>query len=254
MNNNFTSDEKLVQFIDGETTAEEAAEIEQALTTNDTLRQQLQNLLLARDAVKNYGINNRVAGIRHAMLRSLPAAVTKTAPVKTMYKKIMRVAAGIILIAGLFGIYQYTTVSANKLYNSQYNEYTAGIYRGADAGAPLEKAYAEKNYAQVTALYEQLPNATVKETFLTAQAFLIKEDYPAAMKLFEAVMKKNKIAGTGLFEDDATYYLALTYLKLNRPADALQLFKKIHGNKNHLYNSKVSSWFLKKLQLLVWKQ
>ncbi len=59
---------------------------------------------------------------------------------------------------------------------------------------------------------------------------------------------------TGLMYDDAEYYLALSYLKNNETAEALPLFKKIHNNKAHLYNNKVSSWFLRKLQLLSWKQ
>ncbi len=55
----------------------------------------------------------------------------------------MKYAAAIILLIGLFGLYQYFTVSADKLYSEQYNAYTFATLRGNETLPAIEQAYSE---------------------------------------------------------------------------------------------------------------
>ena len=255
MSNDTPQTERLISYIDGYMSDAEKNVLEQQLDADKTMQQELDNLLLATDVVKNYGLSNRVADIHKKMMKEMAAASRQPkAIVRSLSKRLMKYAAVIILLIGLFGVYQYFTVSSDKLYNEQYSAYAFTTLRGNESLPAIEQAYAEKKYDDVIAAFKQQPNASVKENFVAGQAYLAKANYAEAVNCFKTVLTKNSNTHTGLLTDDAEYYLALSYLKNNNPAEALPLFKKIHNNKEHFYNNKVNAWFLKKLQLLKWKQ
>lgn len=255
MSNNISQTERLISYIDGDMSDAEKNILQQQLQADKAMQQELDNLLLATDVVKNYGLSNRVADIHKKMMKEMAAASTQPkAIVRSLSKRLMKYAAVIILLIGLFGVYQYFTVSSDKLYNEQYSAYAFTTFRGNESLPAIEQAYAEKKYDEVIAAFKQQTDASVKENFVAGQAYLAKVNYAEAINCFKTVLTKNSNTHTGLLTDDAEYYLALSYLKNNNPAEALPLFKKIHNNKEHFYNNKVSAWFLKKLQLLKWKQ
>ena len=255
MSNNISQTEKLIGYIDGDMNDTEKVLLQRELGSDKSMQQELEGLLLAGEAVKHYGLTGKVAEIHKKMMNEIAATTVKqAAPIRHLPKHIMKYAAGIILLVGMFGLYQYFTITANKLYQEQYTEYNTATFRGSEAISVIEKAYQEKKYDEVIAGSKQLPDASVKDNFLTGQAYIVKENYPAAIDCFKKVLEKKSQTSKGLLSDDAEYYLALSYLKNNEIANARPLFQKIHDNKEHLYNSKVSGWFLLKLQLLKWKQ
>ena len=255
MSNNISQTERLISYIDGDMSDAEKNVLQQQLQADKAMQQELDNLLLATDVVKNYGLTNKVANIHTKMMNEMATtSMRPEAPVRRLNMRIIKYAAGIILLLGMFGLYQYFAVSADKLYNEQYSAYTFTTLRGSESLPPIEQAYAEKKYDEVIAAFKQQTDASVKENFVAGQAYLAKVNYAEAINCFKTVLTKNSNTHTGLLTDDAEYYLALSYLKNNNPAEALPLFKKIHNNKEHFYNNKVSAWFLKKLQLLKWKQ
>ncbi len=255
MSNNIPQTERLISYIDGELDDAEKVLLQQQLEADTDMQAELENLSLAKDAVKHYGLVNKVASIHTKMMNQMAATSTqKKAIVRSLPKHLMKYAAVIILLVGLFGLYQYFTVSADKLYAEEYSPYTVASFRGTETTFIIEKAYAEKKYDDVINAFELQTDASVKEIFIVGQSYLIKTNYAEAANCFKTVLTKNSSTHTGLLTDDAEYYLALSYLKNNEPAAALPLFKKIHNNKNHLYNNKVRGWFLKKLQLVVWKK
>lgn len=255
MSNDTSQTEKLINYIDGDMTDAEKGLLEQQLPADESMQQELNDLLLARDVIKNHGLANRVAAVHLRMMEEMQsAATTAKTPVRSLYRRVMKYAAAAILLLGLFSVYQYMNISADKLYGEQYNGYNLAAFRGNEVIPPLEKAYAEKKYGEVISGYKQLYDASVKQVFIAGQSYLAKENYAEAATCFKTVISKNESANTGILADDAEYYLALSYLKNDQPGDAFELFKKIKNNSQHLYNNKVSSWFLKKLQILTWKK
>ena len=255
MSNNLPQTEKLISYIDGNMDDTEKILLQQQLQADKAMQQEMDNLLLATDVVKNHGLSNKVANIHAKMMNEMATTSTlKKAIVRSLAQRIMKYAAAIILLVGLFGLYQYFAVSADKLYGEQYSAYTVASFRGTETTFIIEKAYAEKKYDDVINAYQLQSDASVKEIFIAGQSYLINSNYTEAANCFKTVLAKNNNTKTGLLADDAEYYLALSYLKNNESAKALPLFKKIHSNKDHMYSSKVSGWFLKKMQLLVWKQ
>jgi len=254
MDNNNTYNEKLVRYLDGELSEAESEALRTELESNTGMQDELDNLILAKDAIKNYGLAQKVNGIHQTMMQEISAGTTITKPVvRSLPKVMMRIAAAIIILVGLFGLYQYFTISSSGLYNDQYTAYQTATMRGTATASALEKAYSEKKYDTVIALYTQTLNPTANEQFLAAQAYITKANYDKAIILFNAIIEKNKADHTAILNDDAEYYMALSYLKDNQPAKALPLFKKIHEDKDHLYHNKISSWYLTKLKLLYWK-
>jgi tetratricopeptide (TPR) repeat protein len=251
MNNNNTNTEKLIRYLDGELGEAESKALRTELEKNTAMQQELDNLILAKGIIKNYGLQQKVNGIHQTMMQEI--TVPAKPVVRSLPKMMMRIAASIIILAGLFGLYQYLAVSPDNLYNDQYTAYQVATMRGTTTASALEKAYSEKKYDTVIALYTQTANATPYEQFLAAQAYLAKADYINAVVLFNAIIEKSKAANTSTLNDDTEYYLALSYLKNNETAKALPLFKKIHDDKDHLYHNKIGSWYLTKLKLMNWR-
>jgi hypothetical protein len=46
----------------------------------------------------------------------------------------------------------------------------------------------------------------------------------------------------------------MAYLQNDQPQQALPLFEKIHADKSHPYNRRVSGWFLQKMHWLTGKK
>ncbi len=255
MNNNFTT-EKLIDYIDGVLMEDEAREIEQSISTNEGLRLEYDNLLAAREAVKHYGLTQRVANVRKQMKEdaAIEKQKKKSPVVRLIPKRVYRIAAGIILLAGIFVLYQYISISAKNLYNEKYTAYNMPAFRGDNNVSQVEKAYAGKNYDAVVSIYSSAQNNTVNEIFLAGQAYLQKNDFTNAITCFNKLLAQNKATNTHILNDDAEYYLALAYLQNNDIDKATVLFKHINNDKSHLYNKNIDGWFLKKLQLLKFKQ
>ncbi len=254
MDNNNDYAEKLIRYLDAELGEAESKALETELLSNPAMQQELDNLVVTKEIIKEYGITQKVKGIHETMMQEMTfEKESAKAVVRSMPKTFLRVAAGIMILIGLFGLYQYLTVSPGNLYNDQYAVYQVATMRGTTDNSNIEKAYGEKNNDKVILLYTQKENPNVNEQFLAAQAYLNVSDLNNAIVLFNTLIEKNKASNTGTLNDDAEYYLALSYLKNKETAKALPLLKKIHDNKDHLYHDRISSWYLAKVKLLNWK-
>ena len=254
MENSNTYMEKLIRYLDDELSASEAEALREEFKSNSAMQQEMDNLILAKNVINSYGVTQKVNGIHLQMMEEMKEPKLAAKPiVRSLPKMIMRIAASLIILTGLFGLYQYITVSPDKLYNDQYVTYQTGKMRGAPGVNALEKAYGENKYDQVIAIYGNLAEPAGYEQFLAAQAYLNKADHANAISLLKVLLEKNKNAGTASLQDECEYYLALSYLKSKETAKALPLFQKIHDNKEHLYHSKISTWYLAKVKMLNWK-
>jgi len=252
MDNNNDYTERLISYLDGELNETEQVALQAELPGNTAMQEQLDNLLLTREVIRNYGLTQQVKDVHKLMMEEMKTPAKPV--VRRLPQMIMRIAAAIITLVGLFGLYQYFAVSPDNLYNDQYTAYQVATMRGTSNAGAIEKAYSEKKDDLVISLFRQTENPTANEQFVAAQAYLNLANLNNAILLFNGIIEKNKTANTTTLNDEAEYYLALTYLKKNETAKALPLFKKIHDNPDHLYHSKVSSWYLAKIKLLSWKQ
>jgi tetratricopeptide (TPR) repeat protein len=255
MNNNYTNSDLLVQYLDSELSTEQKLQVETELKNNNSMQQELQNLILAKDAVQTYGVKQKVATIHKEMMGEMATAKKAPKPglVRSIARTSMRIAASLLIVTLGLGIYQYATISLDKLFAENYQPYTLNITRGVADTDAMEKAYQQKDYAGVINQFTSLPATAQKENFFAGQSYLASNNYAKAVECFKKVAALNVAESKNIFKDDAEYYLALSYLKNNEFRFAYPIFINIHNNAKHLYNDKISNSVIRKLTLLDWK-
>ncbi len=256
MNNNYSNTDILIDYIDNNLTGEEKIKVDAMLQNNSTLKTEFDNLVLAKSALAYYGIKQQVKLIhKEVMEKSIATEPLKNeqAVVKTMIKWSMRIAASLLIIVCGLGVYQYATISSDKLYSENFTSYTMRVTRGEADATALVKDFNEKDYEGTIKQYAVLDNIQQKENFIVALAYLETNKYNYAIEAFNAVLEKNSLSKEKLYNDDAEYFLAMSYLKNNNIVLAMPIFERINNNSNHLYNDKVTNSFMRKLKLLSWK-
>ncbi len=101
MNENSTNTELLIQYLDGELHGEQLETFKKNLEANPALREELENLRLAREAVSAYGLQKKIRSIHPEMMRELKVK-TQPEPVITrmIFQYSLRVAAVLIILFG----------------------------------------------------------------------------------------------------------------------------------------------------------
>jgi tetratricopeptide (TPR) repeat protein len=245
----------LMRYIDGEMTLNEKEEFEKRLATDDLLQNELSGLQMAKEAVKKYGLKEKVGGIHRQMMKELKAetAVKPINNLRSTIRYIVAVAASVLLIFVVIEGYKFYTLSPEKLYDESYMAYELTTIRGNSDSteSAIAKAYRDKNYAQVIDLNKNSV-LSIKDVFLTGMSFLEMKDYAKAISSFQVVIgdvKENKT----VLKDAAEYYLSLAYLR-NRDYDqAIELMNAIHDNSSHLYKGKFSRKYINRVKRLKWR-
>lgn len=264
--------------------AEESRRIEAALRQDPDWQQAYQDAMLSRSLAQEYALRDEIRSIRAAMLNEDPSKaalepitgtpvqhpsgnapgqqtdsskpIAKTRRLSsTPFSYAGRIAAAVaLLLVGFLG-FQYATLSGDDLYAERATVYQIAASRSADetASSPeeqLEQQYSAQQYAEAVATYEQLSNPSLMAVFLAGNAYLQQDKTDQAIAAFREIVRINGSQGINRFEEDAQYYLALSYLKANRSADALPLLKQIHENPQHSYHALVGDYYLWKVKFL----
>ncbi len=277
---NFSDSERAQQidrYLAGRLTTEEARQLETALAQDSAWQQAYEDAKLTRSLAQAHGLRDDIRSIRTAMLReSTPEALLEpmtgtpmTPPTETVasgsdakvrtlspvFGYAGRIAAGLaLLLVGFFG-FQYATLSGDELYAERATVYQVAASRSSEEpnASPeeqLEQLYRAQRFADVTAAYEQLSDPSLMATFLAGNAYLQQDETDQAMAAFREIVRINGSQGINRFEEDAQYYLALSYLKADRPDEALPLLEKINSDPQHSYHSLISDYYLWKVKFL----
>ncbi|HEY6062952.1 MAG TPA: hypothetical protein VIV35_05055 [Chitinophagaceae bacterium] len=253
-NSTYNMSEKLVQYLDGEMYGAEKISFEQELSADKKLRDELDSLKSTREAIKLYGLQQKVSGIHQQMMQEMELPVRKMSPTRRIIRYSIAAAASVILIVGGIIGYNFYTLSSNKVFASNYHSYELNTLR--DNSNPelssVENAYRGKKYAEVTGIIYDRP-FTVKESFLRAISYLELKNNTKAIDEFKKVIAENDTAHTNLFKDEAEYYLALTYIS-NKDYDfALELLRKIRDNPDQLYHDRITGKLIRQVKMLKWR-
>ena len=250
MNNNDADTALLIQYLDGELEGDLLIEVRNRIANSPTLQQELESLQAGQMAIKSYGLRQRIGGIHAQMMDELKESATTKAPVRKMLAKGLRVAASIIVLVGLVTIYQYYSLSSNRLFEANYQPYALHESRGEKSSSSLEETFKQHLPGEVIQQFSELRQPTITDYFYVANAYLQEHRGSEAVQSFLAMRQKNAENKVHVLEDDSEYYLAMSYLQNNEPCNALSIFNKIEDDKQHLYHDKVSSLFLLKVKLL----
>ncbi len=244
MSDNFTPTDILIQYLDGQLSGEARQRVEEELKSSEALREELERLRAAQRTVLLYGLKEQVKGIHQEMVPGL----RRPAPVVSMRRTVVRVAAAVIILLSAGVFYAYRQLTPARLYAENYSTFVLPTVRGADGSSELTKAYKKGDPRYVIAVFEQLPSPTIQDYFLAGNAYLNTGNPGRAIRAFESIREKNDREHTHLLQDDTEYYLAMSYLANNELKPAIDLFAHIRQEPSHLYHDKVGSWWLQRLR------
>jgi len=256
MDNSTQYDDEIMRYIDDEMAESEKIEFEKQLATDGSLRQAMNNLQLAKEAARSFGLKEKVSSIHQEMMKEFK---TET-PVKHISntRRIIRlsvaVAASVLLIFVCIEGFNFYSLSSDKLFAENYTAYELTTTRGENdsTGSKIEKAYREKNYGEVIKLNTNSV-LSIKDVFLTGMSYLETNDPSRAISNFHVVIADVKDDKSSVLKDAAEYYLALAYLKNNDYDQAIELMNAIHDNSSHLYKAKFSRQYINQVKRLKWR-
>src|SRR5215203_454032 len=189
------------------------------------------------------------------MDNSSETTATKISKVRRIVRYTVAVAASILLIFVCIVGFNFYRLSPGRLFAENYTTYelTTSSDGNNSVESKIEKAYREKNYAEVIKLNANSV-LSVKDIFLTAISFLETDDPSRAITNFQVVIADVKADKEDSVLKDATeYYLALAYLKNNDYDQAIELMNTIHDNSSHLYRKKFSLKYIRRVKRLKWR-
>lgn len=243
--------EKLVQYLDDELTAIEKNSLEQQLAVDNTLQAEMDSLKSTLEVVKLYGLDQKVAAIHAEMIGEMRSTVKKINPIRKMVRYSIGVAASLLLLIGGYMVYNFFTLSRDKVFASNYQTYELVNVRDINTSEPpVEKAYREKNYPEVLRIHEETGNHTQKENFLCGAAALEVKDDSKAIKCFQEVLSINRKTQQFILNDEAEYYLSLVYIRNKEYDSALDLLSKIQDNPDQVYREKITRKLIRQLKML----
>lgn len=162
----------------------------------------------------------------------------------------IRAAAVLIVIAASWLSYEYINTNRMSMYAELYQPYHVNTERSV--AGPIEHRMVEdfrnQQYQAVASTFEKLTETSNREKFLAAYAYMKLQRDKEAQPLFEDILSFNEKTGSKLYQDEAEYYLALTFLHTGQHTLALQLFKKIRQQPSHTYHDQVDQWVITRLQ------
>jgi len=174
--------------------------------------------------------------------------------VRRIVRYSVAVAASVLLIFVCVVGFNFYQLSSDRLFAEKYSAYESTTIRieNDSTESKIERAYREKNYAEVIKLNANSV-LSVKDIFLTAMSFLETDDPSRAISNFQIVIVDVKDEKKSALKDTTEYYLALAYLKNNDYDQAIELMNKIHDNSSHQYKSKISRKYINKIKRLKWR-
>jgi hypothetical protein len=253
MDNSTQRDEMLMRYLDGMMQGEEKLSFEKMIASDERLREELENLQLARSAVESYGRKQQVLAIHNTMMKELKQTpVRSISPATILLKRIVAFAAIVVFMVLVWQGWLFYSLSALKVFKNNYIEYTPDNMRDGNAAtSPAEEAYNDKDYKLVVKLVGSSRN--IKDNFIAAHAQLALNNPSAAIVGFKKVIDLSYVAGGSEYKDAAEYNLILSYIR-NKDYDlALELMNRLKGNPGHLYHDRMTGKLFRQVKMLKWR-
>lgn len=233
--------EQLVDQFDQNFSDKGSGEPDPRFLTDAEAAREWSYLRMAVEGVQEIGLYDQISSVKTqwTVQQATAAAPQPGAVIRNISRVTMRAAACVLILAGGASVYKYMSASANHIY-SQYNQpYDLNTSRGAAPRDEMDEAYRNKNWSAVTGLFKKKKDKTNKTWFLAGMAAMQSKDYTGAIGMFQQVIAANTQSGSDYFEDEAEFYLAMSWLAMNEVKEAMPLLDKIRADNNHLYHDVV---------------
>jgi tetratricopeptide (TPR) repeat protein len=259
---------KLVDHLDESRTGRISAELENIIDRDPEATQEWYYLNLAVEALHNTGLHDQVGSVKESLYSSTESFIAvpanQPAPndigkrsggiVRSIGKYSFRAAACILIVASSTVVYKYLSISSSSLYTRYFSTYALGTSRGEATEPPIVQAYNSKDWNTVLSLAGNAGTKDNQSEFLAGMADLQLNRCDDAITHFEQVIAANAQASTDYYQDEAEYYLAISWLACQKVNQAMPILEKIKANPNHQYHQKVVKMSFFDLRLAQYKE
>jgi tetratricopeptide (TPR) repeat protein len=205
-------------------------------------------------AIKRLNVLQQVQDVHNNYVHSL----IKKAPVRfirpALAKWALRIAASVLLFFGFRFAFEYANTNSKQLYTEIFEPYNINTDRSADnvpqTSIELVTLFKKQNYPAVIQAYKSLEKSGNREKFLTAYAQHQTGGYQEAVNLYFEILNNNLHNDLKLYNDEAEFYAALSYLKMKKPELARKLFRKIYETSQHTFHERVTKRTMRRLRWL----
>jgi tetratricopeptide (TPR) repeat protein len=149
-----------------------------------------------------------------------------------------------IILFGLSAFYLNIKASRERLFTDNFHPYEPQIMRGAARRSEIREAYTAGKMDSVIWEFKNLNSPIPEEYLLAGIAFLEKNQPEKAIETFKTLIQTNTNSKTDYFEDDAEYYLAMSYLSNQESEKAMPYFEKIKADPENRHYDDVSEWLI----------
>lgn len=163
-------------------------------------------------------------------------------------------AVSFVISFAVCAFYLYMKANADKLFSENYKHYEPHVLRDASGASQLKSAFSGGKMDSVIWDFKNTSAPIPEEYLLAGIAYLEKNQPEKAIETFKALIQTNENSKTDYFEDDAEYYLAMSYLDNNQTEMALPLFEKIHADTDNRHHEDVGELFLLKVKISIAKK
>jgi tetratricopeptide (TPR) repeat protein len=244
--------ETLIDHLDSGLRGQASPEMEQRISNDPEAAQEWQYIRVAVDAVQDAGLYAQVGAVKAEwQAQQTGASGAGGGTVRSMYRSAFRVAACLVIVSGIASLTKYVMTSSTGVYDKYYTSYSLNTSRSANPIDVQQQAYAEKNWTGVLSAFDAAKEKSNKTYFLAGMADLELKKYDDAITKFQHIIAANALSGSDYFQDEAEFYLAMSWLGRGDSGEALPLLEKIKANNNHSYHgvvTKMSSLDLKIIQ------
>ena len=252
------NEQTLIDYLDNKLEGEELLKAEQLLREDSAAAEELKNLLFSVELIREAGVVAEVAAVRkdfHSGAIVRPMKQEKAgAIVKPMFgNRLLRIAVMIVLLMGAVVIHRYAVTNTNSVFDEHYSSFDLNSSRGNNSDGEMEKSYRSKDWIAVKNNFKALSLRPPKVWFLAGMAEMETKNYEVAIADFKEVIKINATATEKYYQDEAEYYLAMSYIASGDAVAGVEILKKIRSDKNHLYNKKANEISPMDLKLLEFK-
>lgn len=257
MDNNLYNDitERLIAYIDGEMSDENMRETEVMIAAQPALKEQLEQLRAAKEAIASAGNRLSVIKAQKDFENNRKQKAEAPAMVKPMFslKTFMRVAAIFILIASGFVIYEYSATTASGLYSENYSAYKIPVLRGDKNITDIEDAYQKNDYDKVIFLFNNKQIKNQQDYFIAGLSFLEKNNTKDCINALNMVKQLNTQQQEKAYNYETDYYLAMAWLKAGNADEFENAANVILKDTSHPYYSSIKNIKSWQIQVLKWK-
>jgi tetratricopeptide (TPR) repeat protein len=214
------------RYLEGSLSEQERTAFEERLLQDEVLRQQVDDMKLMRASIMRASRKAALENLK-ALENALPLVEKKGL---TLWTNIWLQAAAVLLIGLITYALWPASVDEQELLATHFEVYPNVIMPTVRGEIPNDstlkalafRAYDQKQFDEAGQLFNRIDSKDVNILFYLGNCYIATNQPDKALPLFESVLNDYNV-----FDEQAEWYIVISYLKLENRQKAKEVLKKI---------------------------